>query len=107
MTKSLAILACVVALFAATLPAHANEVDVQDFNVSATTEDSEGFLAPPGRGRRVATCYAQNRAGQTFGARARNINLRRLQNLAVRSCRQNSPFFLARTCQPIGCRVSR
>ena len=67
------------------------------------------FMVPrrPGRGRNVATCFARNRAGRTFSAQGRNVNLRALQNAAVRTCRQNSNWRNARTCQPIGCRVNR
>lgn len=73
----------------------------------ALSPDAQRRWNPRRPRARVATCFARNRLGRTFSIRGQNVNLRRLQAAAVQSCRRNSIFFIARTCQPIGCRINR
>lgn len=51
----------------------------------------------PGPGRRIVSCFAQNRRGQVF--RARGWNPRMVQQQAMNQC-----FSVSRFCRALGCR---
>lgn len=51
----------------------------------------------PGPGRRIISCFAQNRRGQVF--RARGWNPRLVQQQAMNQC-----FSVSRFCRALGCR---